>query len=189
MLNLSFVGRTVAVVVPYRNETRKGQNGEFSVKEIFYRVAIDRGYKITDAQGNKVKATDFYLVKFTGNAADAMNQFGTAEKVKPDGTKGWQSRHIAAFGTMETFPKEREYKKVHQIPLNGKEYNVEITDTIIETNYVIVVDRVEFLDSNPENKGTAPATSKASAKIIGEVEATEATEQPTTDADGNECPI
>ena len=191
MLSLSFVGRTVAITVPYRNEVRKGQNGEFSVKEIFYRVAVDRGYKITNANGDKQKATDFYLVKFTGAAADAMNQFASGKKVKADGTVGDESRHVYGEGTIESFPKARQYKKTFPVELGGKTYPVEIEDEIIETNYVIICDRVEFLDSNPQNKGTAPATGKATAKIAGDAieDTTAATEQPTTDADGNECPI
>lgn len=195
MLNLTLIGRTVAIAREYKEGTRKGNNGDFQFKEVFVRVAVDRGYKVTKADGSKEKATDFFLVKFEGALAETFKNYASAMKDDGKGGQKLQSRHIAISGSLETYDRPREYNKVHAIALGDQTYNVQITDSLPDTGYVIVARSLEFLDSNP-NAGQATATPAPTATVLGVAQPAPVAQPvaqpvatPVVDATGNECPI
>jgi hypothetical protein len=167
MTSTNLIARTVSIVKPYREETRNGNNGTFTAKEIFFKVAVDRDYKVTRQENGKTISeypTDFFLVKATGGLAETINKYATA--VKEDGKL--QSRLIALGGNFETYRKDREVDidKVYQVNVNGVLYSIPVKDkiTVPDTPVIFVADSIRFLDKNP-NAGQAQQA-QASAPVI-----------------------
>ena len=75
--------RTVNIVKDLTVETRNGVNGAFESKEILFRIAVDRDYKITkyeNGQPVQVTPTDFFLAKAVGNTAQVFADHCTDKK-------------------------------------------------------------------------------------------------------------
>lgn len=153
MLSLTLEGRTVSIVKDYKEETRKGNNGEFVSKEIFFKVAVDRDYKVTRTENGKTISeypTDFYLVKATGELATIFNKYATAKK--EDGKL--QSRHILITGSLETYKKNRKVAYDKQINIGGNLYQIKDEFEVPDTPIIIVADKIRFLDSAPQTVQT-----------------------------------
>lgn len=168
MTSTNLIARTVSIVKPYREETRNGNNGTFTAKEIFFKVAVDRDYKVTRQENGKTISeypTDFFLVKATGGLAETINKYATA--TKEDGKL--QSRLISLGGNFETYRKDREVDidKVYQVNINGTLYNIPVKDKVVvpDTPVIFVADSIKFLDKNP-NANQAQASAQAQAPVI-----------------------
>ena len=152
--------RTVAIVRDLKTEKRQGANGEFESKDILFRIAVDRDYKVTRQENGKTiseRPTDFWLAKATGNVAQIFADHCTA--TKEDGKL--ISRHLLLSGNFENYQNTRTVKaKVQpQVNINGQVYQLDLeVEVPVENNNntIFIVDSIEFLDSNPANR-TAPA--------------------------------
>ena len=155
--------RTVAIVRDLRTEKRTGANGEFEVKDILIRIAVDRDYKTTRTENGKTISeypTDFWLAKATGNVAQAISDYCTAKK--EDGKL--VSRHLLLSGNFETYQKNRNVKETVQVNIGGQLYNIAVDLNVPDTNTIFMIDEFKFLDKNPENTG-ATATPVATASV------------------------
>lgn len=158
--------RTVAIVRDLRVEKRQGANGEFESKDILFRIAVDRDYKVTRQENGKTiseRPTDFWLAKATGNVAQIFADHCSA--TKEDGKL--ISRHLLLSGNFENYQNTRNVKaKVQpQVNINGQIYQLDLeVEVPVEnnSNTIFIVDSIEFLDSNPANRtasgGNAGAT-------------------------------
>ena len=158
MMTLVLEGRTVSIVKPYKEEVRKGNNGDFTSKEIFFKVACDRDYKVTRTENGKTiqeYPTDFFLVKATGELANIFNKYATA--TKDDGKL--QSRHILIEGSLETYRKDRKVAYDKQVNIGGNLYQIKDEFTVPDTPVIIVADKIRFLDSAPQTQAQTQATS------------------------------
>lgn len=151
-MNVTMIGRTASIAVPYVNETRNGRNGQFQSKRIMFSVAVDRKYRTTsvvNGQQTTDNPTDFFLVEFVGGAADAMNKHATAQK--QDGKL--VSRHLYLEGTFETYRSNKPIKATMKgVNLGGQLYDIPglaTPDGAGITNVKFVVDFFKFLDANP----------------------------------------
>lgn len=154
--------RTVAIVKPLKIDKRTGANGEFEVKSILARIAVDRDYKMTKTENGKTfqeYPTDFWLVKFTGAVAQAFADNCTA--VKADGKL--ISRHLLLNGNFENYQKQITVKQSiqPQVDIGGQVYtlNMDIEVPVTQTNTIFIADSFRFLDKKPES--IAPATTVA----------------------------
>ena len=158
--------RTVAIVRDFKVEKRQGANGEFESKDILFRIAVDRDYKVTRQENGKTiseRPTDFWLAKATGNVAQIFADHCSA--TKEDGKL--ISRHLLLSGNFENYQNTRNVKaKVQpQVNINGQTYQLDLeVEVPVENNNntIFIVDSIEFLDSNPANRtssgGNAGAT-------------------------------
>lgn len=148
--------RTVAIVRDLKTEKRQGANGEFESKDILFRIAVDRDYKVTRQENGKTiseRPTDFWLAKATGNVAQIFADHCTA--TKEDGKL--ISRHLLLSGNFENYQNTRTVKaKVQpQVNINGQVYQLDLeVEVPVENNNntIFIVDSIEFLDSNPANR-------------------------------------
>jgi hypothetical protein len=170
MNNTSMICRTVSIVKDYREEKRQGNNGEFLAKEIFFKVAVDRDYKVTRTENGKTISeypTDFFLVKATGGLAETINKYATAKK--EDGKL--KSRLIALSGSFETYQKARKVTidKTYQVNFNGTLYDIPIKDEVEvpDTPVIFVCDGIKFLDKNPEAQQGATVAQATPAPVVG----------------------
>ena len=169
MMNVSMECRTINVTKPFQVVQRNGKNGSFEKKEIFFRVACNRGNRtVTDENGNAVQKNeaDFFLVKAEGANAERFNQYCTATKA--DGKL--QSRHLLLCGHFETYQNTRKVTKkcsgVDKIPVNGMyyqySYSRDETFDVEETGIMFVVSNdhyaLTFLDSNPNSNNVSVST-------------------------------
>lgn len=155
--------RTVAVVRELRVEKRQGANGEFESKDILFRIAVDRDYKVSRTENGKTITeypTDFWLAKATGNIAQALSDYCTAKK--EDGKL--VSRHLLLSGSFETYQKNRPVKETVQANINGQLYNIAVELQVPDTNTIFMIDEFKFLDRNPENTN-ATTTTVATASV------------------------
>lgn len=151
--------RTVAIVRDLRVEKRQGANGEFESKDILFRIAVDRDYKVTRQENGKTiseRPTDFWLAKATGNVAQIFADHCSA--TKEDGKL--ISRHLLLSGNFENYQNTRNVKaKVQpQVNINGQIYQLDLeVEVPVEnnSNTIFIVDSIEFLDSNPANRTTS----------------------------------
>jgi len=176
--------RTVAIVKPLITEKRTGANGEFEVKSILVRIAVDRDYKTTRTENGKTiseYATDFWLAKLTGNVAQAFADNCT--DTREDGKL--ISRHLLLDGSYESYQSVKK-QKVHvtpQIELNGMIYNLSFdTEADVQTtNTIFIVNQFKFLDKKPEkitpNTGTTVASVGSVTPVI-QVTAGQPVQQP-----------
>ena len=148
--------RTVSIVRDLRVEKRQGANGEFESKDILFRIAVDRDYKVTRQENGKTiseRPTDFWLAKATGNVAQIFADHCSA--TKEDGKL--ISRHLLLSGNFENYQNTRNVKaKVQpQVNINGQTYQLDLeVEVPVENNNntIFIVDSIEFLDSNPANR-------------------------------------
>lgn len=148
--------RTVAIVKELTVEQRQGANGAFESKEILFRIAVDRDYKVTRQENGKTiqeYPTDFWLAKATGPVAQAFADHCTAKK--EDGKL--VSRHLLLIGNFETYQKSRNVKETVQVNINGALYNVNVDLNVPDTNTIFMVDGIKFLD-RPQNAQANNAT-------------------------------
>ena len=115
--------RTVAIVRDLRVEKRQGANGEFESKDILFRIAVDRDYKVTRQENGKTiseRPTDFWLAKATRNVAQIFADHCSA--TKEDGKL--ISRHLLLSGNFENYQNTRNVKaKVQpQVNINGSAF-------------------------------------------------------------------
>lgn len=154
--------RTVAIVKDLTVEQRQGANGAFESKEILFRIAVDRDYKVTRQENGKTiqeYPTDFWLAKATGPVAQAFADHCTAKK--EDGKL--VSRHLLLIGNFETYQKSRNVKETVQVNINGALYNINVDLNVPDTNTIFMVDGIKFLDrpQNAQANGTTVATATA----------------------------
>ena len=154
--------RTVAIVKDLTVEQRQGANGAFESKEILFRIAVDRDYKVTRQENGKTiqeYPTDFWLAKATGPVAQAFADHCTAKK--EDGKL--VSRHLLLLGNFETYQKSRNVKETVQVNINGALYNVNVDLNVPDTNTIFMVDSIKFLDrpQNTQANNTTVATATA----------------------------
>lgn len=167
MMTAILDARTVSIVKPYTVEKRQGSNGEFESREVLFKIAVDRSYKVTRTENGKQVTdypTDFYLAKATGNTAEAFSKFCSGTKA--DGKL--QSRRLLLTGTFETYNKARVYEKdfTVQAPTSGEQFTIRIHDELADTNVIFIVNSMSFLDSNPANRnGQAQAQASATAIV------------------------
>jgi hypothetical protein len=166
MMKAILDARTVSIVKPYTEEKRQGSNGEFTVKEVLFKIAVDRSYKVTRTENGKQVTdypTDFYLAKATGNTAEAFAKYCSGTKA--DGKL--QSRRLLLVGTFETYNKARIYEKDFQVqaPTSGEQFTIRIHDELADTNVIFIVDSMSFLDSNPANRNQGQAQASATAVV------------------------
>lgn len=182
--------RTVAIVRDLKVEKRQGANGEFESKDILFRIAVDRDYKVTRQENGKTiseRPTDFWLAKATGNVAQIFADHCSA--TKEDGKL--ISRHLLLSGNFENYQNTRNVKaKVQpQVNINGQTYQLDLeVEVPIENNNntIFIVDSIEFLDSNPANR--TPSGGNAGATVSSAV-ATPVTASPTTVAQPAQAPV
>lgn len=163
--------RTVAIVKDLTVEQRQGANGAFESKEILFRIAVDRDYKVTRQENGKTiqeYPTDFWLAKATGPVAQAFADHCTAKK--EDGKI--VSRHLLLIGNFETYQKSRNVKETVQVNINGMLYNVNVDLNVPDTNTIFMVDGIKFLDR--------PQTTQANNATVATATAAPAT--PATPA-------
>lgn len=182
--------RTVAIVRDLRVEKRQGANGEFESKDILFRIAVDRDYKVTRQENGKTiseRPTDFWLAKATGNVAQIFADHCSA--TKEDGKL--ISRHLLLSGNFENYQNTRNVKaKVQpQVNINGQIYQLDLeVEVPVEnnSNTIFIVDSIEFLDSNPANR--TPSGSNAGATVSSAV-ATPVTASPVPVAQPAQTPV
>ena len=182
--------RTVAIVRDLRVEKRQGANGEFESKDILFRIAVDRDYKVTRQENGKTiseRPTDFWLAKATGNVAQIFADHCSA--TKEDGKL--ISRHLLLSGNFENYQNTRNVKaKVQpQVNINGQIYQLDLeVEVPVEnnSNTIFIVDSIEFLDSNPANR--TPSGSNAGATVSSAV-ATPVTASPVPVAHPAQAPV
>lgn len=182
--------RTVSIVRDLRVEKRQGANGEFESKDILFRIAVDRDYKVTRQENGKTiseRPTDFWLAKATGNVAQIFADHCSA--TKEDGKL--ISRHLLLSGNFENYQNTRNVKaKVQpQVNINGQVYQLDLeVEVPVENNNntIFIVDSIEFLDSNPANR--TPSGGNAGATVSSAV-ATPVTASPTTVAQPAQAPV
>lgn len=181
--------RTVAIVRDLRVEKRQGANGEFESKDILFRIAVDRDYKVTRQENGKTiseRPTDFWLAKATGNVAQIFADHCSA--TKEDGKL--ISRHLLLSGNFENYQNTRNVKaKVQpQVNIGGQIYQLDLEVEVPvdnNNNTIFIVDSIEFLDSNPANR-TAPANTGAT---VSSAVATPVTATPATVAQPAQAPV
>ena len=181
--------RTVSIVRDLRVEKRQGANGEFESKDILFRIAVDRDYKVTRQENGKTiseRPTDFWLAKATGNVAQIFADHCSA--TKEDGKL--ISRHLLLSGNFENYQNTRNVKaKVQpQVNIGGQIYQLDLeVEVPVENNNntIFIVDSIEFLDSNPANR--TPSGGNASATVSSAV-ATPVAASPTTVAQPAQAP-
>ena len=182
--------RTVAIVRDLRVEKRQGANGEFESKDILFRIAVDRDYKVTRQENGKTiseRPTDFWLAKATGNVAQIFADHCSA--TKEDGKL--ISRHLLLSGNFENYQNTRNVKaKVQpQVNINGQTYQLDLeVEVPVENNNntIFIVDSIEFLDSNPANRISSGGN--ASATVSSAV-ATPVTASPVPVAQPAQAPV
>lgn len=182
--------RTVAIVRDLRVEKRQGANGEFESKDILFRIAVDRDYKVTRQENGKTiseRPTDFWLAKATGNVAQIFADHCSA--TKEDGKL--ISRHLLLSGNFENYQNTRNVKaKVQpQVNINGQIYQLDLeVEVPVEnnSNTIFIVDSIEFLDSNPANR--TPSGGNAGATVSSAV-ATPVTASPVPVAQPAQAPV
>ena len=182
--------RTVAIVRDLRVEKRQGANGEFESKDILFRIAVDRDYKVTRQENGKTISehpTDFWLAKATGNIAQIFADHCSA--TKEDGKL--ISRHLLLSGNFENYQNTRNVKaKVQpQVNINGQIYQLDLeVEVPVEnnSNTIFIVDGIEFLDSNPANR--TPSGGNAGATVSSAV-ATPVTASPVPVAQPAQAPV
>lgn len=182
--------RTVAIVRDLRVEKRQGANGEFESKDILFRIAVDRDYKVTRQENGKTiseRPTDFWLAKATGNVAQIFADHCSA--TKEDGKL--ISRHLLLSGNFENYQNTRNVKaKVQpQVNINGQIYQLDLeVEVPVEnnSNTIFIVDSIEFLDSNPANR--TPLGGNAGATVSSAV-ATPVTASPVPVAQTAQAPV
>ena len=142
--------RTVSIVKDFKSEIRHGANGDFEVKEILVRIAVDRDYKVTRQENGKTISeypTDFWLAKFTGAVAQVFADHCTA--TREDGKL--ISRHLLLNGNFENYTNNRKVKVNPQVSINGQMYQLDLEVDVPQSNTIFVVDSMKFLDKNPNN--------------------------------------
>ena len=182
--------RTVAIVRDLRVEKRQGANGEFESKDILFRIAVDRDYKVTRQENGKTiseRPTDFWLAKATGNVAQIFADHCSA--TKEDGKL--ISRHLLLSGNFENYQNTRNVKaKVQpQVNINGQIYQLDLeVEVPVEnnSNTIFIVDSIEFLDSNPANR--TPSGGNAGATVSSAI-ATPVTASPVSVAQPAQAPV
>lgn len=167
MMKAILDARTVSIVKPYTEEKRQGASGEFTVKEVLFKIAVDRSYKTAKTENGKPSSdypTDFFLAKATGNTAEAFAKYCSGTKA--DGKL--QSRRLLLVGTFETYNKPRIYEKDFQVqaPTSGEQFTIRIHDELADTNVIFIVESMSFLDSNPANRNQEQAQAQASVTTV-----------------------
>ena len=145
--------RTVSIVKELTTEQRQGINGNFESKEVLFRIAVDRDYKITkyeNGQPVQTTPTDFFLAKATGNTAQVFADHCCFKKENGK----LQSRHLLLTGHFETYQKDRVVTETVPVNFGGQVYNVEVSLSVPDTNYIFIVDKLKFLDNKPQNAQT-----------------------------------
>jgi hypothetical protein len=177
------VCRTVSIIKDYSETERTGANGDFTQKQVIFKVASGREYKqnIVGKDGKVTKGyeTDFWLVKAVGNTATSFwencGQFKTAEGKH-------KSRLIKIVGRLESYSKPRNVTLNANI--GGQMY--EVKGAVEETNLpILIADRIQFLDANPNRQQTAAdvpvvATPVATPVEGAQVAATQSTQPVQT---------
>ena len=182
--------RTVAIVRDLKVEQRTGANGTFESKDILFRIAVDRDYKVTRQENGKTISeypTDFWLAKATGATAQAIADYCTA--TKEDGKL--ISRHLLLNGNFETYQKARKVKVQPQVNINGQLYQLDLEVDVPDTNTIFVIDSFKFLDRNPENvqsANTGNSVTMASLTPISPVPATQTPQPVQASAPVNTAP-
>lgn len=172
--------RTVAIVRELKTEQKQGANGAFESKDILFRIAVDRDYKVTRQENGKTISeypTDFWLAKATGNVAQIFADHCSA--VKEDGKL--ISRHLLLSGSFENYTNTRKVKVTPQVNIGGQLYNLDLeVDVPNNNNTIFVIDSIKFLDSNPvkPQATSTPAVTTAVATPVAPVEQSAPVAQP-----------
>jgi hypothetical protein len=165
--------RTVALVRDLKVEQRQGANGTFESKDILFRIAVNRDYKVTRTENGKTiqeYPTDFWLAKATGQLAQIFKD--NCCKIKEDGKL--QSRHLLLSGSFENYTNTRKVAVQPQVNINGQVYQLNLEVEVPNNNNTIfIVDGITFLDSNPDKvQPVTTATAVATAVPVPVAEPT-----------------
>ena len=158
--------RTVALVRDLKVEQRQGANGTFESKDILFRIAVNRDYKVTRQENGKTISeypTDFWLAKATGPLAQIFKD--NCCKIKEDGKL--VSRHLLLSGSFENYTNTRKVQVQPQVDINGQIYQLNLeVDVPNNTNTIFIVDGITFLDSNPDKQPPVTSTTVTSATAV-----------------------
>ena len=164
MLDYKGLVRTVKITNPYQE--RQGKNGTFAT--INFVVATDREYKqcVTKADGTVVqeRKPDFFLCRATGGTAKAIADYASATKIDANGQVKLISRRMEIKGHLETYDATRN--EIINIPNVGQ-----VSVDLPNTNTILIVDHVEFIDANPNSAQPTANGTVAQATIIGQPQA------------------
>ena len=142
--------RTVALVRDLKVEKKQGANGEFESKDILFRIAVNRDYKVTRQENGKTISeypTDFWLAKATGSVAQILKD--NCCKIKEDGKL--HSRHLLLSGSYENYTNTRKVQVQPQVNINGVMYQLNLeVEVPNNSNTIFIIDGVTFLDGNPD---------------------------------------
>lgn len=168
MLKMILVGRTVSV-----NELREvnvNKEGKEPSYAINFRVASDRefGRMVTQADGTTRRETvsDFLNCVAYGNLAKTVDQFLNLKK--EDGKI--LSRRIYLEGSLESYNIERTIEQIIEVEINGKMETVKVPMPVSYTGYSLRVDKIQFLDANPENQANRNGTGVVRATVATDKE-------------------
>lgn len=168
MLKMILVGRTVSV-----NELREvnvNKEGKEPSYAINFRVASDRefGRMVTQADGTTRRETvsDFLNCVAYGNLAKTVDQFLNLKK--EDGKI--LSRRIYLEGSLESYNIERTIEQIIEVEINGKMETVKVPMPVSYTGYSLRVDKIQFLDANPENQAKRNGTGVVRATVATDKE-------------------
>lgn len=149
--------RTVSIVRDLKTEQRQGANGAFESKDILFRIAVNRDYKVTRQENGKTISeypTDFWLAKATGNLAQIFADNCCHKKA--DGKL--QSRHLLLSGSFENYTSTRKVNVQPQVNIGGQLYQLNLDVDVPTTNTIFIVDGITFLDSNPNTQQAVSGT-------------------------------
>lgn len=143
---------------------RNGANGEYDSKQILFRVATDRNYKVTKTvNGQQVteRPTDFILCRATGSTAQVFADNCTAK-----GSDGKLiSRHLYLVGHIETYLSPRKFPVNAQVDYNGQLLNISLETEARVNGHIFIVDELEFLDSKPREVSSVPGATVGNVTI------------------------
>lgn len=163
--------RTVALVRDLKVEKKQGANGEFESKDILFRIAVNRDYKVTRQENGKTISeypTDFWLAKAVGPIAQILKD--NCCKIKEDGKL--HSRHLLLSGSFENYTNTRKVQVQPQVNINGVMYQLNLeVEVPNNSNTIFIIDGVTFLDGNPD-KAQPVVTATAVVSTVVPVGAT-----------------
>ena len=171
-MSTNILARTVSIIQPFQAITR--EDGTV-YKSIIFKVAEKRKYKQnyidskTNQQVNGYKS-DFWLVKATGEVAEAFNKNCTAV----DENGKLKSRYLNIEGRFETYTKDREV--TISVPAQaiaqyaGVAYagaDMVVKATVPQTNTILNADVITYLDPNPNRAENGGQQVTVSAPVAG----------------------
>jgi hypothetical protein len=144
---------------------KQGATGDYDSKQILFRVATDRNYKVTrTVNGQQVseRPTDFILCRATGSTAQVFADNCTAK----DKEGKLISRHLYLIGHIETYRSPRKFPVQATVNYNGQLLNISLETEAQVDGHIFVVDEIEFLDSKPREVSTVAGATVANVTVV-----------------------